>query len=76
MLRSQEAWEKGELPAALQQEQPDIFWAEHFVLFFPLWLGDMTAVLKAFLGQVVSNFKHDESAHWLDKLHQLGRRGN
>jgi putative NADPH-quinone reductase len=27
-------------------------WAEHIVLFFPLWLGDMPALLKAFLEQV------------------------
>jgi putative NADPH-quinone reductase len=52
LLRSQEAWEKGALPAGLQQAQADILWAEHIVLFFPLWLGDMPALLKAFLEQV------------------------
>lgn len=52
LLRSQEAWEKGELPASLQQAQADILWAEHIVLFFPLWLGDMPALVKAFLEQV------------------------
>lgn len=52
LLRSQQEWEKGALPASLTQAQADIKWAEHLVLFFPLWLGDMPALLKAFLEQV------------------------
>lgn len=52
VLRNQEAWEKGNVPASLLQAQEDILWAEHIVLFFPLWLGDMPALLKAFLEQV------------------------
>jgi len=52
LLRSQKAWETGELPASLKPSQEDIRWAEHLVLFFPLWLGDMPALLKAYLEQV------------------------
>ena len=52
MLRSQQDWETGTLPTGLQQAQDDIQWAEHIVLFFPLWLGDMPALLKGFLEQV------------------------
>lgn len=52
LLRSQEDWEKGNVPDGLRGAQEDILWAEHLVLFFPLWLGDMPAVLKAFLEQV------------------------
>ncbi len=52
LLRSQQAWEADTLPAALVQAQADIAWAQHLVLFFPLWLGDMPAVLKGFLEQV------------------------
>ena len=52
LLRSQQAWEKEPLPEGLQQAQQDIAWAEHLVLFFPLWLGDMPALLKGFLEQV------------------------
>lgn len=52
LLRSQKEWEAGVLPPALQQAQDDIRWAEHIVLFFPLWLGDMPALLKGFLEQV------------------------
>jgi putative NADPH-quinone reductase len=29
-----------------------LIWAEHIVFFFPLWLGDMPALLKGFLEQV------------------------
>jgi putative NADPH-quinone reductase len=52
ILRSQEAWEDGELPLSLRPAQDDIRWAEHIVLFFPLWMGDMPALLKGFLEQV------------------------
>lgn len=53
LLRSQQAWEDGELPPALLNAQQDLLWAGHIVLFFPLWLGDMPALLKAFLEQVM-----------------------
>ena len=52
LLRSQEEWEHGELPSSLSTAQSDIKWAEHIALFFPLWLGDMPALLKGFLEQV------------------------
>lgn len=52
LLRSQKAWEEGALPPTLRQSQQDIRWAEHLVILFPLWLGDMPALLKAFLEQV------------------------
>lgn len=52
LLRSQHEWEKGTLPHTLNEPQAAIKWAEHMVLFFPLWLGDMPALLKGFLEQV------------------------
>ncbi|MGE5451161.1 MAG: NAD(P)H-dependent oxidoreductase [Acidobacteriota bacterium] len=52
LLRSQHDWEHGPLPPSLAQAQADIDWAQHLVLFFPLWLGDMPALLKGFLEQV------------------------
>ena len=52
LLRSQHEWEHGALPPSLQQAQDDIKWAQHLVFFFPLWLGDMPAMLKGFLEQV------------------------
>jgi putative NADPH-quinone reductase len=52
LLKSEDDWEHGVLPHSLQQAQDDILWAQHLVFFFPLWLGDMPALLKGFLEQV------------------------
>lgn len=52
LLRSQADWQSGTVPATLIDAQRQIAWAEHLVLFFPLWLGDMPALLKGFLEQV------------------------
>lgn len=52
LLRSQQDWEQGLLPASLLGAQQAIAWCEHLLLFFPLWLGDMPAMLKGFLEQV------------------------
>jgi len=52
VLRSAAEWTDGELPSALKRAQDTIAWAEHIVIFYPLWLGDMPALLKGFLEQV------------------------
>jgi putative NADPH-quinone reductase len=52
LVRTADEWQHGSLPVALQPAQDNIAWAQHVVLFFPLWLGDMPAVLKGFLEQV------------------------
>lgn len=39
LLRSQQAWEEGSLPASLQQAQEDIRWAEHIVFFLSALAG-------------------------------------
>jgi putative NADPH-quinone reductase len=52
LLRSQHDWEHRPLPEGLAQAQQDIAWCEHMVLLFPLWLGDMPALVKGFLEQV------------------------
>ncbi|WP_132260477.1 NAD(P)H-dependent oxidoreductase [Paucimonas lemoignei] len=52
LLRSEREWEQGLLPPSLREAQQAIKWAEHLVLFFPLWLGDMPAIFKGFLEQV------------------------
>jgi putative NADPH-quinone reductase len=52
LLRSPQDWEEGTVPVSLKPAQDDIRWAQHIVFFFPLWLGDMPALLKAFLEQV------------------------
>ncbi|TNF60342.1 MAG: flavodoxin family protein [Burkholderiales bacterium] len=54
LLRSQKQWQDPEaLPPALRPAQEDIAWCEHLVLFFPLWLGEMPALVKGFLEQVL-----------------------
>lgn len=52
LLRSEHAWKNEPVPAGLRGAQGDLVWAQHVVIFFPLWLGDMPALLKAFLEQV------------------------
>jgi putative NADPH-quinone reductase len=52
LLRSQREWENGPLPNSLIEAQEFIKWAEHILFVFPLWLGDMPALLKGFLEQV------------------------
>jgi putative NADPH-quinone reductase len=53
MLHSQEEFESRNVPRGLEAAVQDIRWAEHLVLIFPLWLGTMPALLKAFLEQVM-----------------------
>lgn len=52
LLRSQAEWSTGQAPPALLPAQADIVWARHLVFVFPLWLGDMPALLKGFFEQV------------------------
>jgi len=52
LLRSQYEWENGALPLVLRDAHTLVKWAEHYVFFFPLWLGDLPAQLKGFLEHV------------------------
>jgi putative NADPH-quinone reductase len=52
LLRSQCEWEHGLPTNALAAAQQDIAWATHLVIIYPLWLGAMPALLKAFFEQV------------------------
>lgn len=52
LLRSQREWQHGMLPEGLARPQAALRWADHIVLIFPLWLGDMPALLKGFLEQI------------------------
>ncbi|MGB8713392.1 MAG: NAD(P)H-dependent oxidoreductase [Onishia taeanensis] len=52
ILKSQQEWQYGDLPATLESAQREIQWAQHLVLIFPLWLGGMPALVKGFLEQV------------------------
>jgi putative NADPH-quinone reductase len=76
LLRSQHDWEKGAVPASLKPAQDDIAWAEHIVFFFPLWLGDMPALLKGFLEQVARPgfaFTHEKGGNPWGKKALTGR---
>jgi putative NADPH-quinone reductase len=52
LLRSRREWEEGPPPPAILAAQEDVRWAQHIVFLYPLWLGDVPALLKAFLEQV------------------------
>jgi putative NADPH-quinone reductase len=52
LLKNQYNWKEGSVPPSLLPAQAAIAWASHIVLFYPLWLGDMPALLKGFLEQV------------------------
>lgn len=53
VLRSMAEWQHEAPVPAIQDAQEAIRWAEHLVIFYPLWLGAMPALLKAFLEQVL-----------------------
>lgn len=50
-LQTAKDFEQGKPPAAIGEAQHAIEQADHVVFFYPLWLGDMPAILKAFLEQ-------------------------
>jgi putative NADPH-quinone reductase len=42
----------GTPPEPIQQCQQDVAWAQHIVILFPLWLGDMPGMLKVLFEQI------------------------
>lgn len=52
LLTSQREWQEGSIPAQLAEAQQAIRRARHLVFIYPLWLGDMPALLKGFVEQV------------------------
>ncbi|HYL25471.1 MAG TPA: NAD(P)H-dependent oxidoreductase [Burkholderiales bacterium] len=53
LLRSAAEWQWHEPPAAIRKVQAALAAAQHVVIVFPLWLGDMPALLKGFLEQLL-----------------------
>lgn len=53
LLRTRQDWDQGTVPPSLAAAQISIRWADHIVIVFPLWLGGLPALLKAFLEQVI-----------------------
>ena len=69
LLKTRAEWE-GEITPGLRDAQAAIGWADHLVLIFPLWLGTMPALVKAFLEQVLRpGFALDTAnGRWMKKL--------
>ncbi len=60
LLRSKADFESGVPYESILQAQDAIRWADHLVIVFPLWLGTMPALLKAFFEQTFRpNFAFD-----------------
>jgi putative NADPH-quinone reductase len=53
LLRSKAEWESALFADSVREAQDAIRWSTHLVLIYPLWLGTMPALLKAFLEQVL-----------------------
>lgn len=53
ILHSRENWLHEDAPEVVKEGQEALFWADHIVFLYPLWLGDMPALLKAFLEQAL-----------------------
>jgi putative NADPH-quinone reductase len=74
LLRSQAEFEKAAPPPAIAAAQESIVWANHLVVVFPLWLGDMPAMLKAFFEQALRpGFAYSHRAHGFPAKHLKGR---
>lgn len=70
-LRTAADFNKGETPAGLRDAQAAILWADHLVIIYPLWLGTMPALLKAFMEQVLRPgfaFDYGEKGRWTSHL--------
>ncbi len=54
VLRTQDDWKGGidGTPASLRDAQAHCIEADHFMIIYPLWMGTMPALLKAFMEQV------------------------
>jgi putative NADPH-quinone reductase len=53
LLRNAAQWESEAPPPAIVHAQEALTWAEHLVIVFPLWLGDLPALLKGFFEQTL-----------------------
>ena len=77
ILESRKQWLEEDVPAAVRPGQDAIKWAEHIVFYYPLWMGDMPALLKAFIEQAFRpNFAldyGDEGSKQLPKKLLRGR---
>ena len=52
LLRSQSEWKETAVTTDIAAAQEALKWADHAVILYPMWLGDVPALLKGFLEQV------------------------
>lgn len=70
LLKSKIEYEQGPTPPDIELIQKKINSADHLVIIYPLWLGEMPALLKAFLEQVMRpNF-----AYYINKNGNLEKK--
>ena len=53
LLRTQAEFEGGSVAPDITSAQETVRWADHILIVYPLWLGTMPALLKAFLEHVI-----------------------
>jgi putative NADPH-quinone reductase len=69
LLRTKAEFEQVAPVSDIRDAQDAVLWADHLVLLYPLWLGTMPALLKAFLEQALRpGFAFDESSRMPRKL--------
>lgn len=75
-LRSSSEWESNALPDVAKAGQAAIALADHIVLIYPLWMGDVPAIVKAWIEQVLRKgfaFEMDRKG-WKAALHGKSAR--
>jgi putative NADPH-quinone reductase len=75
LLPNKDAFDRGAVPPELEQAQADIGWADHLLLVYRLWLGEMPGKVKGFFEQVLRpGFAFELSGHgWTPKLRVAGK---
>lgn len=71
LLVSRDDWESEPVPEELRPAQEALEWAQHLAIFYPLWLGDMPAGLKALFEQILRPgfaFRYGSGHRWIQGL--------
>ena len=71
LLHSQDEWKNSAPVADIAAAQQALRRATHVVIFYPLWMGGMPALLKAFLEQVLRPgfaFQYGKNGSWRRNL--------
>jgi putative NADPH-quinone reductase len=78
LLRTKSSFERGAVRTQLQKAQEAIAWADHLLLVYPLWLGEMPALVTGCLEQVMrpSSVFTVGGHGWNPRLSAARRRGS